>query len=71
MATSPYHHAHYVYFNDGTNQDVFALVIGDNGGGNLNLFTIPGSGAPQTVDGIPHREVKDYGPEGGGDTWHL
>lgn len=60
-----------VFYNDGTNEDVFAIVLKDNGGGSLNLYAIPDSGEPVVANGVAHREKADYGPEGGGDTWHA
>lgn len=60
-----------VFYNDGTNPDIFALVIKDNGGGSLNLFVIPEAGVPGIENGVPQREKADYGPEGGGRTWHT
>jgi len=62
--------AEYVYYNDGTDEDVYALVTADNDDGTLNLFVIPASGEAKQVNGVPRREKDDYGPEGGGHTWH-
>lgn len=60
-----------VFFNDGENEDVFALVLKDDGDTKLNLYVIPDSGEPHVANGVPLRDKKDYGPEGGGDTYHL
>jgi hypothetical protein len=65
------HTAQYVYFNDGTDTNVYALVTQNDGDTKLNLFCIPASGESYVKNGIPQREPNDYGPEGGGDTWHL
>ena len=64
------HAATHVYFNDGTNVNAYALVIG-GGGDVLDLAQIPGSGESVTVHyGVGRREPTEYGPEGGGNTWH-
>jgi hypothetical protein len=62
--------AEYVYYNDGTTEDNYALVLKDNGGDSLNLQVIPESGAPSIQTGVPRREKADYGADGGGHTWH-
>ena len=64
------HTAEHVFYNDGTDEDVYAIVTKDNGDGNLNLFVLPASGTGYGANGVPHREKADYGAEGGGDTWH-
>lgn len=60
-----------VKFNDGNNADLFAIVLKDNGGDNLNLQIIPDSGTPYVRNSVPRREKKDYDEAGGGDTWHT
>lgn len=64
------HHATFVFFNDGTTEDIYSLVTQDNGGDDLNLFVIPASGAPYAKNGVPRREKVDYDDAGGGMTWH-
>lgn len=60
-----------VEFNDGTHADVFALVAKDVGDTKLDLIMFdPETGTASYRRGIPRREPADYGPEGGGDTWH-
>jgi hypothetical protein len=63
--------AKYVFFNDGSDPNVYAIVTQDNGDGTQNLFTLPAQGQGQPVNGIPQREPNEYGPEGGGNTWHT
>lgn len=61
-----------VWFNDGTDEDVFALVVGDGEGDTKNLISFdPSTAAPEHRNNVPRREKIDYGPEGGGDTYHL
>ena len=62
---------HQVRYNDGTNEDLFAFVVADNGGGSLNLVVFNDQGVSSAVNDVPRREKADYGPEGGGVTWHL
>lgn len=57
--------AEHVFYNDGTDEDVYALVIQDNGNSNYNLWTPAG-----VVNDVPRREKKDYDAAGGGHTWH-
>lgn len=64
------HATKHVFFNDGTDEDVFALVKRELENGNLNLEVCPDQGAPYPVNDVPQREKADYGAEGGGDTWH-
>lgn len=60
-----------VKFNDGNNEDVFALVVGDPGGHKLHLYVIPGNGPAYRENDVPHREKDDYPAGGGGGrTWH-
>lgn len=65
------HQAKHVFYNDGTDEDVFALVKRELDDGNLNLEVMPDQGAPYPVNDVPRRDKADYGPEGGGDTYHL
>ena len=60
--------AHSVTYNDGQDE-VYALVIkGDPfEGSELDLF-IPET--KEVVKSVPNRAKDDYGPEGGGRTWH-
>ena len=60
--------AHSVTYNDGEN-DLYALVIKGSAldGNDLDLF-IPET--KEVVKGVPNRAKADYGPEGGGRTWH-
>lgn len=62
-----------VKFNDGTNEDVFALVVGSSheDGNTLDLLTFdPSTGAPEMRHAVPKRDPSDYDESGGGDTWH-
>ena len=61
-----------VYFNAG-GKDVnqFALVIATRDDGNLDLLAFDKNGSGGLKGDIPRREPIDYGPEGGGDTWHT
>ena len=60
-----------VNFNDGATKDVFSLVAKDVGETKLDLISFdPETGAATYHRGVPHREPADYGPEGGGYTWH-
>jgi hypothetical protein len=61
------HTARYVWFNDGT-ASRYATVIKEHPNGALDLVVEGETGVKHEV---PHREPSDYGPEGGGDTWHL
>jgi len=56
------HSVHSVLYDDGTDADIFALVIKKNEDGTLNLFAIRESGEPEVANGIPEGE--------GGRTWH-
>lgn len=60
-----------VFFNDGTNPNVFALVTKNHGGPNptLDLLVVHSEGV-EVAKSIGHREPSDYGPEGGGRSWH-
>ena len=51
-----------VFFNDGKDADVFAVVVGKNPNGNLNLITFPTDSAVEHENDIPQGE--------GGRTWH-
>jgi hypothetical protein len=62
--------AEYVFYNDGEDENVYALVTKDNGDDSLNLYLIPASGQPSTVNAVPRREPEDYDAAGGGHTWH-
>ena len=52
-----------VKFNDGTNPNVFALVVSTNEGGTLNLITFPTSSPVEHENDIPEGT--------GGRTWHA
>ena len=60
-----------VFFNDGVDEDCFAAVITGTVGGPLNLLIVDSSDNVRVVNEVPQRAVADYGPEGGGDTYHL
>lgn len=60
--------AEFVKYNDGDG-DRFALVATDNGDDNLDLIVRTASGWEDKL-GVPKRDPADYGPEGGGHTWH-
>lgn len=61
----------HVEFNDGTTEDIFALVKKHNDDGTSNLQVFPDEGACYPANSIPRREKADYGPEGGGQTYHV
>lgn len=61
----------HVFFNDGENANVYALVLKVLPDGNLNLHCIPESGQPYIETDIPNREPGNYDDNGGGDTWHT
>lgn len=56
-----------VWFNDGEVEDLYAFVVGEKSRFFLDLF-VPATG--EIYEDVPRREKKDYGPEGGGLTWH-
>lgn len=60
----------HVFYNDGSDPDVYAIVKKENADGTLNLFIIPDSGNTDIVNGVPQREKADYDEAGGGRTWH-
>lgn len=60
-----------VFYNDGNNEDLFALVTHDDGDGQLDLIVFSAEGVPGVVKNVPRRDKADYGAEGGGVTWHL
>jgi hypothetical protein len=63
------HNAQYVYFNDGENEDLYALVVNARDGNVIDIWT-PNDGSFHAS--VPHREKADYAAGGGGgDTWHL
>jgi hypothetical protein len=66
-----FQNSQHVYFNDGDNANVYALILKTLSDGNLNLHCIPESGQPFIVTDIPRREPGDYDDDGGGDTWHV
>jgi hypothetical protein len=46
-----------------------AFVTADHGSA-VNLLTFNADGAGTTHTSVPKRSPADYGPEGGGHTWH-
>lgn len=58
-----------VYFNDGTDPNVPALVRSVDG--TKRDLAVCSRDGVHYEDGVPRREPKDYGPEGGGRTWHA
>ena len=58
-----------VRFNDGENANVLAFVRHVDDSGNLDLVVLGAAGV-QYKDNVPRRDPSDYGPEGGGHTWH-
>lgn len=48
----------------------YALVKKDHGGGTLDLIVFDDDGASSVKTSVPRRAQQDYGPEGGGHTWH-
>lgn len=60
-----------VLFNDGSDEDVFALVTKTLDNGNKNLVVCPAQGAPYPENDVPERAKSDYGAEGGGRTFHA
>ncbi len=63
--------AKHVWFNGGAGREKeYALVAAEKGDTKLDLVVLTASGN-QLVEDIPRREPSDYGPEGGGDTWHI
>lgn len=59
-----------VAYNTGDG-DAFAIVLDDAGDGNLDLLVFdPETAAPGYKYDVPRRAPSDYGPEGGGHTWH-
>lgn len=64
------HATQHVTYNGGAGREKeFALIAKDHGGGSLDLIILTESGN-QFEAAVPHREPSDYGPEGGGRTWH-
>lgn len=60
-----------VNFNAGEGKESqFALVLKDHKGGTLDLLWVDDNGSWNAASHVPRREPADYGPEGGGDTWH-
>jgi hypothetical protein len=65
------HEAKYVYYNDGVDEDNYALYLGpgeETGKDKLHVFE--GKDAGSIVEAT-HREKSDYDEFGGGKTWHL
>jgi hypothetical protein len=60
-----------VLFNDGSDENCFALVIGGEIPGNLELLVVDSADNVRPVNNVPLRAPADYGAEGGGDTYHL
>lgn len=65
------HCCKYVFYNDGTDSDVFAVVKKKLESGNLNLQVFPDNGDSYAVNDVPLRDKADYGAEGGGKTYHF
>jgi hypothetical protein len=63
--------AEYVWYNDGSEPNVHALITAVNDDNTLNLELHPNGGAPWHENGVPQREESDYDEDGGGRTWHL
>lgn len=60
-----------VVYNGGAGkEEEYALVTKDNGDGNYDLLVADENGAWTHQKSVPRRAVADYGPEGGGHTWH-
>ncbi len=61
-----------VLYNDGNagGEDLFALVVADKGDTKHDLVVFTNQGVSSIERDVPRREPKDYGPEGGGRTWH-
>lgn len=63
--------AQVVTYNGGAGKEnEYALVVKDHGEGNLNLLVFDQNGAGTHRISVPRRDPSDYGPEGGGHTWH-
>ena len=60
-----------VFFNDGTDEDCFAVVISGTLGGPLNLLVVDSGDNVDVVNQVPLRAVADYGAAGGGRTYHF
>lgn len=67
---SGFHHAKYVWMDDGETEDIYAQIIRDLGGGSLNLYCVPESGEPFVANGIARREKADVVDGDAGRTWH-
>jgi len=65
----------WVYYNDGSEagEDCHSLVVKDKKSGDtlLDLYPLEGLRHGELVPDVPRREKVDYGPEGGGHTWHV
>lgn len=60
-----------VFYNNGE-AELFALVVADKGEHELDLIVFDqDTGASSLVRNVPRRAKADYGPEGGGRTWHA
>jgi hypothetical protein len=57
-----------VNYNNGT--EIVRGIVQDADGDKRAIWVPAGGGASQVVYGVPRRDPKDYGPEGGGKTWH-
>lgn len=71
------HDQRYCFYNDGEKdgEDIHALVVeeksGPDAGWLLDIYPLKGVSAGQVLYDVPRREKSDYGPEGGGRTWHI
>ena len=68
---SEYNTAEFVYYHDGEEPNVHALITNENDDGTLNLELHPDGGQPYHENGVPRREPEDYDDAGGGRTWHV
>lgn len=62
-----------VVFNGGAGKEhQFATVKRNHGGNTVDLLVWEDENSAWTVKtSVPLRDPKDYGPEGGGYTWHF
>lgn len=59
---------HSVLYNTGE-RNTFAIILADKGDHKLDLAVLTDHGFERKND-VPRRAPADYGPEGGGHTWH-
>lgn len=59
-----------VVFNGGEGKEhQLAFITKDHGGGTADLLVVTASGN-SALTSVPRRAPSEYGPEGGGHTWH-